>query len=61
MFLTEPFTIAEIFYKFDLMPCCGKPVSFYKGPRGGECTNIKCAQCGQKFNTNPMTHYFVKI
>jgi len=56
-----PFTLSQIFYNFELMPCCGKPRSYFKGPRGGDSLNIMCFHCGQKFNTCHSINYIVKI
>ena len=54
------YSFADIFYVEGLMPCCGKPLSFIRGPRGGNCTNIKCSHCGEKWNIGPY-HYIAKI
>jgi DNA-directed RNA polymerase subunit RPC12/RpoP len=43
---------AHIFYDLHKMPCCGA-ASYYEGPHGGLSTNIKCAECGAKFNVTP--------
>ena len=50
----------KIFYNLHLMPCCFKHRSFFKGPQGGMCTNIKCYHCGQKWNICP-PFYIEKI
>lgn len=42
--------LCYIFYIDNFMPCCGKPVRFFNGPRGGDAINIKCFHCGQKWN-----------
>lgn len=51
--LIEPTTIQEMFFHNNLMPCCGKPVRFFSGPKGGDSCNIKCFYCGQKWNISP--------
>lgn len=39
---------------------CGK---FLRGPQGGECVNIKCAnrKCGSEFNVGPITAAYQRI
>ena len=61
MLLIEPYSITDIFYIHDLMPCCGKPVKYFLGPRGGNSTNIQCACCGQKWNVCTIMHFIEKI
>ena len=61
MILTEPITFAEIFFEHELMPCCGKPIKFYSGPRGHLSQIIKCFHCDQKFNICPEIQYMYKI
>ncbi|MGH8136488.1 MAG: hypothetical protein ACRER4_09070 [Steroidobacteraceae bacterium] len=34
-------------------PECRAWRSFLTGPRGGLCMNIKCSQCGAKYNMSP--------
>lgn len=54
-------TLRTIFYEYELMPCCGKSVKYYRGPQGGLSENIKCAHCGQKWNICPTNHFIEKI
>lgn len=49
----ERLFLYDVFYFHKLMPCCGKDIKFFNGPRGGECTNIKCFHCGEKWNICP--------
>jgi hypothetical protein len=42
-----------VFYIEKIMPCCGRSIKFYPGPRGGFSRNIKCVWCGTKFNISP--------
>lgn len=57
----ERLLLREIFFEHLLMPCCGKPAQFYRGPKGGFSLNIKCCWCGTKFNICKETHYIQKI
>jgi len=44
----------------DICPDCG-PTKFLAGPQGGGCQNIKCENCGSKFNVDPMFHMVDRI
>lgn len=61
--MTEPIppTLEEIFYRDELMPCCGKPIKVFIGPRVGLFINIRCFHCGTKFNILPGFHFKEKI
>lgn len=43
----------EIFYIDDIMPCCGKPILLFKGPRIGFCFDFKCSHCGEEWKICP--------
>ena len=34
-------------------PECGRQAGFLEGPHGGNCTNIKCKECGAEYNVFP--------
>jgi len=53
--------IAREFYHEGRMPCCGNPIGFYEGPRGGAGINIKCAHCGAKWNVAPIAQIIERI
>lgn len=57
----ERHRINNIFFKEGMMPCCGNEISFFEGPSGGCCTNIKCAHCGSKWNMSSMTGTIERI
>ena len=44
---------AEMLFRRGIMPCCGLPVLYWKGPEGGLCVNIRCAHCKAEWNINP--------
>lgn len=46
---TPPFSLYQIFYHLDLMPCCGKPLGYIKEIISDDHTNIKCCWCCTKF------------
>lgn len=50
-----------LFYDQGTMPCCDKPIKYYPGPKGGDCTNIKCFHCGSKWNICPRARYIERI
>jgi len=61
MILTKIPTLKTLFYDENIMPCCGKQAIYYRGPRGGNCFNIKCAHCSQRWNIEPHSHYIEKL
>ena len=49
MLLIEPYTLEDIFYIHDLMPCCGNLIKYYKC---NHCINpyvITCFFCNESF------------
>ena len=61
MVLTEPYTISDIFYIHDIMPCCGKPVKYSKGPESTYSVVIKCSHCNQKWFIASVMHSIQKL
>jgi len=41
-------------FRAGIMPCCGKPISYYQGPRAGLGSNIRCAHCGVNWGIAPL-------
>jgi len=53
--------LQSVFYYDRLMPCCGNPIKYYKGPEGGMSINIKCAHCSSTWNICPEARYIELI
>jgi hypothetical protein len=51
---------ARVFYREGKMPCCGSE-EYYEGPSGGLCTNIKCANCGMRWNVAPAAEFIWRL
>lgn len=41
------------FYGHGRLPCCGAE-TFIEGPSGGMSTNIRCGDCGKRYNITPV-------
>lgn len=50
-----------MFYVANKMPCCGHPIGYFTGPRGGLSINIKCTWCGRTWNICPEARFIERI
>lgn len=50
----------EMMFRRKVMPCCGLPVLYQAGPRGGNSQNIRCAHCKAEWNICP-PHFIERI
>ena len=48
------------FYGHGRLPCCGAK-TFIEGPSGGASTNIKCSECGKRYNITPFVGQIEEI
>lgn len=51
--------LLDALYK-NMCPDCGGK-EFLEGPRGGMCVNIKCNNCGSKFNISETMRFAERI
>ena len=40
-------------FRAGIMPCCGQPLNYLLGPRGGLSQNVKCGDCDALWSVSP--------
>jgi transcription elongation factor Elf1 len=53
--------LQKAFYGEGKCPDCGAKNRFLKGPEAGMSINIKCGNCGSKFNICPEARFIERI